>query len=1136
MSRDDGATILIVDDTPANVAIVVETLETHGYRVLVAQDGLEGLSRASFVKPDLILLDVMMPEMNGYEVCRHLKADPVTSDIPVIFMTSLAETEDKLLGFRAGGVDYVTKPLNIDEVAVRVDTHLNLRAMRKQLEDQNNQLQHYRDGLEKLVAERTAALSVSEQQFRTLAENLPDVVARYDKNLKRIFVNPAYLRENETTAAAVLGRTPSEFWRPVNLTAQEYVQRLRKVMETGLADHILLEYPGADGYLVSNFIHVVAERNAAGEAMGVLTIGRDVSEIMRHERLEEIRSRIFEFLANGSPLFQVLEMVADYVESVRPDFIASLMLASEDNRHLLSGVAPHLSPEYLAAIDGLEIAEGYGSCGTAAWRREAVIADDINTDPAWAHYKHLALQSGLQACWSEPILDSSGGVLGVLGIYLKSPAHPSWQDRELMRHASQLAAIAIERKRANDRLWESERKYRTLVEDSPDLFVRYDRECRRIYVSDAYEQMYGLPASAVLGKRPTEVWGAMRMTPQEFERRLLQVMETGERAEIDIDWYASHGDYICLSMRAVPEYDREGNVVSVLSITRDISEAKRAEKALHLHEQELRSLVENTPDTIARYDRDCRRIYANPKMLAVLGSPKEDALYKTPSEFPGGESAYAYEQRIHEVLESGKPSDFELTWTGRDGKQSVSYIRLTPEFGTDQEVVSVLAVGRDITEIDEYRQSIHHLAFYDTLTNLPNRALLSDRLQQTIADASWHGYMFGLMMLDLDRFKEVNDTLGHGVGDILLCEASERILECVRIYDTVARMGGDEFAILLPQVRESGDLGLIANKIVEAFQQPFTISGKELFISASIGIALYPSDSAEIDALFRFADSAMYHAKKKGRNNFQFYAKELTARSTERMAMDAALRRAVKNDEFELFFQPQVELAGGSLVGAEALLRWRQKDGSMVMPDKFIPVAEETGMIVGIGEWVLEKACRVAVEWNKGRKTPFRIAVNLSTRQFIRNDLIGTVRRILTRTNCLPDWIKLEITESLLLEDSVEILEILKVFDEMGIKISIDDFGTGYSALSYLNRFPVSQIKIDRSFVRDIPHDQEKAELVKAIISIAHALQLDLVAEGIETQEQAHYLNQQHCPTGQGYLFGKPMSSHEFIDLIKAGR
>lgn len=843
-------TILIVDDTPANLGVAVESLEHQGYRVVVAQDGEEGLLRADFVQPDLILLDVMMPGASGFEVCRRLKEQASTRDIPVIFMTALTGVENKLSGFQAGAVDYVTKPLQVEEVIARVNTHLKISAMQHQLELQNEQLQKYQEKLEQKVAERTAELSEKNQQLRI-----------------------------------------------------------------------------------------------------------------------------------------------------------------------------------------------------------------------------------------------------------------------------------------------SEQHFRTLSENLPDLIIRYDLDCRRVYVNRApYVRLYGLAPDDVLGKRPSEAWIPARISAEEFERRLHQVLVTGERAEIELDWYDAEGEYFCYSMLAVPEYDTQGRASGVLSITRDVSGIKRSEQALRKHEHELQSLLENTPDTIARYDKNCRRIYANPRMVADMGVPLEDMLGKMPSEMPGGESAARYQKHIEAVLESGKANDFELNWISRSGTRHVSHIRLTPELGDAGQVQSVLAVGRDITEIDEYRQSIHHLAFYDALTSLPNRALLLDRVRQTIADASWHGHNFGLMLLDLDRFKEINDTLGHGVGDLLLREAGNRLLECVRSYDTVARLGGDEFAILLPEVREGDDLATVARKIIEAFQQAFMVDGRELFVSASIGIATYPDDSADMDALLRYADSAMYHAKKMGRSNFQFYSHELTSRSTERMLLESALRKALKGDELELYYQPQVEIASDKWLGAEALLRWNSAEHGLITPDKFIPVAEETGLIIGIGEWVLETACRQAVLWNRQQTKPLRIAVNLSTRQFIQNDLVHTVTDCLTRTGCRPEWIKLEITESLLLEDNEAVLKVLQSFDNMGLAIAIDDFGTGYSALSYLNRFPVSQVKIDRSFVRDIPADEDKAELVKAIISITQALRMELVAEGVETASQAAYLHVNGCPVAQGYLYGKPMPCSAFETMLRAGR
>jgi diguanylate cyclase (GGDEF)-like protein len=392
------------------------------------------------------------------------------------------------------------------------------------------------------------------------------------------------------------------------------------------------------------------------------------------------------------------------------------------------------------------------------------------------------------------------------------------------------------------------------------------------------------------------------------------------------------------------------------------------------------------------------------------------------------------------------------------------------------------------------------------------------------------------MLIDLDHFKEVNDTLGHAVGDRLLCEVAQRVKNTVRASDTVARLGGDEFGILLPEVGEKGDLSAVAGKILRALAQPFTIDRSELFVSCSIGIALYPDDSAEMDALLKYADTAMYHAKKQGRNNSQFYAKELSVRAVERRELEASLRRARGNGELVLHFQPQIDLASGRVTGAEALLRWNHPEHGMVAPDRFISIAEESGLIVDIGEWVLADACAVATAWNRDRGmgsiAPIKMAVNISTRQFLRNDLVGSVRRILADSGCRPEWVELEITESLLLEDTLEVARMLAELARMGISISIDDFGTGYSALSYLHRFPVTQIKVDQSFVRDIPHDRGKCELVKAMLAIGVALQFEVVAEGVETQAQAHYLMQHGCRLAQGYLFGKPVPRAAFEAML----
>jgi diguanylate cyclase (GGDEF)-like protein len=484
-------------------------------------------------------------------------------------------------------------------------------------------------------------------------------------------------------------------------------------------------------------------------------------------------------------------------------------------------------------------------------------------------------------------------------------------------------------------------------------------------------------------------------------------------------------------------------------------------------------------------------------------------------------------QTLREVIEQGVIREVDVRWHADEG-DSCHHIRMTPQFDRSGRVTQVLAIARDITDIDRYRRKIHHQSFYDCLTGLPNRSSLADRMAQMIADAQYLGSRCAVMVLDLDHFKNVNDILGHDTGNGLRCATARRLTDSVRSLDTVARLGGDEFAILLPGVQSAEDVAMFADKLLSRLAEPFVVDGRELFVTGSIGVALFPADSGNVDALLKFADAAMYQAKKAGRNNFQFYAREFTARSLERMDIELALRKARRRGELDLYYQPQIDLQTGDVIGAEALLRWHRPGHGMVGPDQFIGIAEESGLIVDIGEWVLQTACEAVVRWNAGRDSPLKVAVNLSPRQFVRNDLAGTVARILAATGCRPEWLELEITENLLLEDSARTTAMLTALNEMGVAISIDDFGTGYSALSYLHRFPVNHLKIDRSFVNGIEGEPGKRELVKAMVLIAAALNLGSVAEGVETSEQATYLEAWGCRSAQGYLFGKPMPPGEF--------
>lgn len=440
--------------------------------------------------------------------------------------------------------------------------------------------------------------------------------------------------------------------------------------------------------------------------------------------------------------------------------------------------------------------------------------------------------------------------------------------------------------------------------------------------------------------------------------------------------------------------------------------------------------------------------------------------------------------------------------------------------------------ARDITDRKEAEQRISYMASHDALTNLPNRTLLLDRIEQTLTRNQRRDIKAAVLFIDLDKFKIINDTLGHDVGDALLKEASARLVSEVRGEDTVARQGGDEFIILLSSISNPEDAGVIAQKLLDTLICPFNITGRELHISASIGIAIYPDDGNDIESLLKNSDIAMYHAKETGRNNYQFFSAEMNQQTAEKQSMSSDLRHAIQRDELFLVYQPVVDMISGNLAGMEVLLRWQHPTLGLVSPVKFIPLAEESGIIVAIGEWVFKSACKQLLEWQKqGYEVP-RLAINLSAKQFGQKSFAETLAKIIADTGVDSRYLGVEITESMLVHNIEEVVNTLLKLSNMGLEISIDDFGTGYSSLSYLKRFPINKLKIDKSFVDDISTHPDDAAIVIAIIAMAHGLQMKVVTEGVESKEQLEFLRQHGCEQYQGYIYSKPLPAKEIVSKL----
>ncbi|MCG5502003.1 putative bifunctional diguanylate cyclase/phosphodiesterase, partial [Ectothiorhodospira lacustris] len=481
-----------------------------------------------------------------------------------------------------------------------------------------------------------------------------------------------------------------------------------------------------------------------------------------------------------------------------------------------------------------------------------------------------------------------------------------------------------------------------------------------------------------------------------------------------------------------------------------------------------------------------------------------------------------------------------VEYTLQDQDRSLRYFETRIVIIDDQET---LCLVRDITARKEADSEIYRLAYFDSLTGLANRRHLVERLEGEIRRAGNSHCQLGVLFLDLDGFKHINDTLGHATGDMLLQHASQRLRLGVRPTDTVsrpafesrginlARLGGDEFTVIIPDMAHPEDALMVAHRIQELLRRPFFLAGREMVLTASIGIAVYPDDGKDADTLIKHADTAMYHAKSLGRNNTQFYSPSLTHQAMRRMNMESDLRRALEAEEFFLVYQPQLDLNTGRILSVEALIRWAHPRQGVVSPMEFIPLAEDNGLIIPIGEWVLRTACREAASWHD-QGYPLQVAVNLSPVQFRNGTLISTVRNILRDTGLKAGYLELEITESTLMDERVTTLQTLRELHELGLKFSLDDFGTGYSSMSYLKRLPLHNLKVDRSFVSGLPHDNESLAIIRAIISLGESLGFTVTAEGVETMEQAQMLSRQCCHTLQGYYFSQPIAPDQIPALF----
>jgi len=663
----------------------------------------------------------------------------------------------------------------------------------------------------------------------------------------------------------------------------------------------------------------------------------------------------------------------------------------------------------------------------------------------------------------------------------------------------------------------------------------YDDEWTMVFVSQGCLSLTGYQADSLIDNRRVSYEAITLKSDRAWVRaRIQKAVQAGEQFELEYRILHADGSIQWVEERGTPIFNEAGGVEALEGFIQNITQRKRNEEAMFEAKERYLSIFNNAIEGIYQTSPSGKYLNFNPALARIYGYESGDALLQGISDIQ--QQLYVEPGKRDEFIalmgEHGQVRNFEAQVYRKGGEMIWISENAREVRDADGKLLFYEGTVEDITERRNYQQQIEYQATHDSLTGLPNRTLLSDRLQQCISFADRYQSKVAVAFIDLDQFKLINDSMGHHVGDQLLIEMARRLAECVRESDTLVRLGGDEFVMLLNGLQKVGDIEHSMQRILAKVARPMVINGWDYSVSCSIGVSLYPDDGRDPAEILKNADAAMFKAKQSGRNNFQFYTRELNQVLMVRLDLEHRLRQAIENNEFVLHYQPKREFASGLICGAEALIRWQPLGEAMISPLSFIPVAEETGLIEQIGEWVMLTACRMASNLGKTLGSTLPIAVNVSPRQFRQSDLVGMVRRVLAETGLEPHCLELEITEGMLVHDTGHFIQTLHDLKALGVKLSIDDFGTGYSSMAYLKDFPVDRLKIDKAFVGNLETEPRNIAILKAIIALGHGLGLKVVAEGVETAYQQAFLHGIGCDELQGYVFSKPLPEDAFLQLI----
>ncbi|MGR2737443.1 EAL domain-containing protein [Billgrantia sp. Q4P2] len=864
-------------------------------------------------------------------------------------------------------------------------------------------------------------------------------------------------------------------------------------------------------------------------SLGMADLSRRRSlALARTQRHLRAQQRVHTLIARDHTLEDTLKAICRVIEAQVPGGIASIMLCDETQQRLERLYSVNLPQSYCDAIEGVAIGPGNGACGRAAYLRDFVICADLANDRLWRGFHELVAQHGLSACWAYPVIGSNDLLLGTFAIYYRQPGVPTRSDRRRVIEAAELVSLAVERERNRQALKENEQRYRSLFTYHPDAVFSLDLEGHFTSANAACSNVTGYPLEQLIDSH-----FSVLVQPHDRERieALYRNLDKAEafRYSVTIRHREERSVYLDVTNLPIVINDR---VIGFYGIAKDMTERHRRETELRILQRSVEASINGIVIADARQP-DTPIIYVNEAFERITGYQRDEVLGQNCRFLQGNETDAEALAQLRQAIAGLREINVTLCNYRKDGTPFWNNLYLAPVRDGKGVVTHFVGIQHDISERKSYEAKLSFHASHDALTGLANRSLFEDHLLHDVQLAQRHRRHLAVLFLDLDDFKPINDSLGHEVGDQVLIQVAQRLVGELDPGDTLARFGSDEFVILLPALDREGDAIRLTERLLSCISRPYRVDDHELYIGASVGIAFLKAGLENPVELIQQADMAMYRAKQKGRNAWECFTSDINDEVSTRMALRNDLQEAIEAQNFELHYQPLLDARSTQVVGFEALVRWKHPVKGYLSPGLFIPLAEDTGLIGPISEWVLRQACRDMCRLAGEGYGRYRVSVNLSPLQFRRANFLSNLQQVLLETGLSPDYLELELTEGILMTDTVAAIETLHRLRDMGVEVSIDDFGTGFSSLSYLKQLPIGKIKIDRSFVRDVTTNRHDSAIVQGIISMAHHLGLMVVAEGIEQAEQRDFLAAHDCDVFQGFFFARPMPLEKLRDFLK---